>query len=520
MWAMLTFFHFMEVLCVMTTEMSYMISPIAGAIIGYFTNWLAIKMLFKPHKEKRIFGMHVPFTPGLIPKEKTKLAKSMGKAIAENLLTEEAIVKALQAPEMKENFKKIFSNGKTTFLNTDLRLGEGLSNLFQKEEQEIFEIIEKGFTYFIDYIFEKEEMKQTVISFLWEKTEHFLSIPMKAFPLETLLKKNGVSASSISSYLSQNEDIKKIIKEQLFIFYMDLEKDERKLSEIFAPQTQEVLKEIVAQKSPDAIGFLLELAELPEISSALAPLIKMSIIQVVGKFGAFFVDENKVYKRILEAGKEYLEDEENKKELGLFAVIFLERILDNTVKKISQDAESVFIENVEKLISYLLAEKTLENLLERLKLLYQSKEDKKMGEILHLKTDILKELFFDWIKKYIDEFSSNIAGYLKEKLFVWEKTLFDKKINELLNKISPEFWKNIEEQIFTAGEKLVVKAAPSCIQALNISQIVEKQIHALDMEYSEKLVSEIAKKELNAITIIGGVLGFVIGCIPVLLELL
>lgn len=520
MWAVLTFFYFKEVLYVMNMELSYIINPIAGAIIGYFTNWLAIKMLFKPHKEKKIFGIHVPFTPGLIPKEKIKLAKSLGKAISENLLTDEAIIKALQAPEMKENFKKIISNGKEVFLHTDLTLGESLSNLFRREEKEIFGTIEKGFHNLIEYIFEKEKIKQTIISFIWEKIECFLLTPVKCFPIETILKKNEVSIYSISNYLSENEDIRKILKEQLFIAYGNLENDERKLSEIFALQTQETLKEIVSQKSPDMIKFLLELAEFPEISSALAPLIKVSIIQVVGKFGAHFVDENKVYKKILEAGREYLQEEENKKEIGLFAIIFLERILDNTVKNISKEAESVFEQNMEKLICYILDKKTLENLFGRLKVLYESKGNEKIGDILHLKIDTVKVMFFDWAREHMDEFAQSIANYLKEKFYILEKNLLDEKLNKLFCKISPDIWKNIEEKVFAIGENLVIKAAPSCIEALNISQIVEKQICALDMEYSEKLVSEIAQKELNAITIIGGVLGFVIGCIPVLLQLL
>ena len=46
----------------------YLISALVGAVIGYITNWLAIKMLFKPHNEKRVFGIRIPFTQGIIPK--------------------------------------------------------------------------------------------------------------------------------------------------------------------------------------------------------------------------------------------------------------------------------------------------------------------------------------------------------------------------------------------------------------------------------------------------------------------
>ncbi|CCQ97618.1 hypothetical protein CULT_680005 [[Clostridium] ultunense Esp] len=46
--------------------MKFIIPILLGATIGYITNWIAIKMLFRPHYEKKIFNIHVPFTPGLI----------------------------------------------------------------------------------------------------------------------------------------------------------------------------------------------------------------------------------------------------------------------------------------------------------------------------------------------------------------------------------------------------------------------------------------------------------------------
>ena len=45
----------------------HIILPIAlCAAIGYGTNYIAIKMLFRPRKEIRIGSCRVPFTPGVI----------------------------------------------------------------------------------------------------------------------------------------------------------------------------------------------------------------------------------------------------------------------------------------------------------------------------------------------------------------------------------------------------------------------------------------------------------------------
>lgn len=76
--------------------------PIIGAIIGYCTNYIAVKMLFYPRKEIRVFGHVLPFTPGAIPKGKPRLAKAVGNVVANTLLTEEDIKEKVFSTELQE----------------------------------------------------------------------------------------------------------------------------------------------------------------------------------------------------------------------------------------------------------------------------------------------------------------------------------------------------------------------------------------------------------------------------------
>ncbi|MCB6993970.1 DUF445 family protein [bacterium 210820-DFI.6.37] len=77
--------------------------PLIGAVIGYFTNYIAVKMLFKPHHPIRIGGCRLPFTPGLIPKRKDELAGAIGGAVSDVLLTKEDLTKALPSGPIKES---------------------------------------------------------------------------------------------------------------------------------------------------------------------------------------------------------------------------------------------------------------------------------------------------------------------------------------------------------------------------------------------------------------------------------
>lgn len=84
----------------MNIETSYIIAPLLGGVIGYITNDIAIRMLFRPHKAKYIMGLHVPFTPGIIPKEKGRIADAIGGVISENLMNKDVLERYLLSDDM------------------------------------------------------------------------------------------------------------------------------------------------------------------------------------------------------------------------------------------------------------------------------------------------------------------------------------------------------------------------------------------------------------------------------------
>ena len=79
---------------------SYILAPLVGGIIGYVTNDIAIRMLFRPHTAKHIMGWRVPFTPGIIPKEKGRIAEAVGTVISDNLMSQEVLEKYLLSDNM------------------------------------------------------------------------------------------------------------------------------------------------------------------------------------------------------------------------------------------------------------------------------------------------------------------------------------------------------------------------------------------------------------------------------------
>ncbi|NPA13000.1 MAG: DUF445 family protein [Aquificae bacterium] len=89
----------------MDNLLQLLVFVLIGAFIGYITNYLAIKMLFRPYTEKRIFGVKVPFTPGLIPKQREEIASSIARTVKHHLFSEERIKQLFEKGGYREKVK-------------------------------------------------------------------------------------------------------------------------------------------------------------------------------------------------------------------------------------------------------------------------------------------------------------------------------------------------------------------------------------------------------------------------------
>lgn len=81
-------------------------APLLGGIIGYITNDLAIRMLFRPRKAMYIGKLHIPFTPGLIPSQKSRIAASIGNVISSQLLNEETLRQTILSDETIDTLRE------------------------------------------------------------------------------------------------------------------------------------------------------------------------------------------------------------------------------------------------------------------------------------------------------------------------------------------------------------------------------------------------------------------------------
>jgi len=88
--------------------------PFIGAIIGWLTNYIAIKMLFHPRNEVRLFFIPVQ---GVFPKRQNALARKLGQIVSEELVSAQDVTAHLKEKATSEAVLK----------HIGLRLEEGIS---------------------------------------------------------------------------------------------------------------------------------------------------------------------------------------------------------------------------------------------------------------------------------------------------------------------------------------------------------------------------------------------------------
>ena len=125
--------------------------PLISAFIGWFTNWIAIKMLFHPREPRNFLGMTIQ---GIFPKRQQQFAEKLGKLVSQELLSFTDISDKLTSPENLNRLAPYIEEHIDHFLRVKLKetmpmismfIGDKtiaqLKTVFLEELQQLFPVI-------------------------------------------------------------------------------------------------------------------------------------------------------------------------------------------------------------------------------------------------------------------------------------------------------------------------------------------------------------------------------------------
>ncbi|MDU1475742.1 MAG: DUF445 family protein [Clostridium perfringens] len=492
----------------------YIIGALIGAVIGYITNWLAIKMLFRPREAKYIFGMKLPFTPGLIPKEKSRIANKVGETVGTHLLNSDSLSKALKDDKIKAKFNEVAKEKINQVINSNSTLEESLKNTLGENYYALKGNMIDNIAKTILESIQEEEFKNKVKFYIVDSIKERLNKnPEKIIDFINSNKFREVIINTL-----EEEKTRDIIGKALLKEVKTLGKEDLTIEEVIPENIKPYIEEYVKSQKDTLVDIIKNLLRDDEISHKIKSAINDNIPSIV----SMFLSGDVIYGKLVSLVDKSLSEEENKEYICDAALAFVH---ESMKKKVSDVINTVGEEKLEvisdalgdKISKKLNTEENIDSIISKLNCKISS---------FNSYEEIIKVLFNDYENILIDNIDSMISQIVNNNQLSGEiskiiEKVFDKFLQNSLNDICYNK-QNLENSIMSILDNLyndfVENKSAKVLEIVDISSIVEEQINAFEVDYAEEIIIGIANKELKAITWLGALLGGILGILSPLLS--
>ncbi|MDU5881073.1 MAG: DUF445 family protein [Clostridium perfringens] len=492
----------------------YIIGALIGAVIGYITNWLAIKMLFRPREAKYIFGMKLPFTPGLIPKEKSRIANKVGETVGTHLLNSDSLSKALKDDKIKAKFNEVAKEKINQVINSNSTLEESLKNTLGENYYALKGNMINNITNTILESIQEEEFKNKVKFYIVDSIKERLNKePEKIIDFINSNKFREVIINTLGE-----EKTRDIIGKALLKEVKTLGKEDLTIEEVIPENIKPYIEEYVKSQKDTLVDIIKNLLRDNEVSHKIKSAINDNIPSIV----SMFLSGDVIYGKLVSLVDKSLSEEENKEYICDAALAFVH---ESMKKKVSDVINTVGEEKLEvisdalgdKISKKINTEENIDSIISKLNCKISS---------FNSYEEIIKVLFNDYENILIDNIDSMISQIINNNQLSGEiskiiEKVFDKFLQNSLNDICYNK-QNLENSIMSILDNLyndfVENKSAKVLEIVDISSIVEEQINAFEVDYAEEIIIGIANKELKAITWLGALLGGILGILSPLLS--
>ncbi|MBU3201601.1 DUF445 family protein [Clostridium estertheticum] len=502
--------------------MKFIIGSLVGAIIGYITNWLAIKMLFRPHKEIRIFNIKVPFTPGLIPKEKSRIARSVGESIGQHLLTKETIIKSLCSEEMDHQLDTWVQGKVSTMKNSNATLESELKDILGDEycniTQSTISNVSKSLTNYINDV----EVRGGIAKYVYAQIMSELKAKPQAICESELYNSIKNKVLNLVIEYKDSQDFYKGIQNMLKAKVAELVVLDKKIEDVIPGEITNNLKVYVYGKRYNIAMEIKKMIKEEKNSKKLRQIVDETISTKLSPMIAMFISKDSVFEKVVIGIDEYLDNVENHNDIALIINDIIDKLLKNSISSVIFDLPKEGIDNVIEPLINLFTTKIVDQ--ELILSTFEKLESKfnsyiSVAELLE-KTGIeYKNVIEGLIKSRINSIIENEStkSKINEIVGVMINRLLNTEMKSIFKGEGDKVTQSVSKVVKTVYNKFIENKAPEVIEVLDIAKIVEEKINEFDVAFSERIILEIASKELNAITWLGALLGAIMGLLSPIL---
>ena len=497
---------------------------------GYAGAWIAVRMLFRPRSPVKLLGITI-FPQGMIPRHRDKLANAIGKAVGEELVSQETILQELTGNDfLRKKVQKVIDAYTDELLELEHpSLIESLPKNVREPLLDAISALQRKLAEHIRNILKSEESLEAIRSFVTRRVDEVLGQRVSSVvddqTFESIIDflegriRNAIEATSFDAA------IRDFINDHLD----DLIKRETPLRRMFTDDAVALIKEKAAEQIDPAIHQLTELAAAEKTRNQIGALIKHEVhdyYENLPFIKKIFVSRENLLQDVDDLVNESLPKRIEETLRGEFfaeeARAFINTSIDNALArplpdmlgKIAPDqlarlkeqvASSVIAlmrsdQTVKGISSYL--RETLEKLRPHsidaiLQLLYSESEEKLKNMLSRGLLDVISR-----------EETSNI---INEMLAAQIDRMLSMPIGKLSDHIPEQKIREASSSLTSAIVAATSAKLPEAIAEFNVAGLVRDKIEGYPAEKLEALVMSVAKEHLRKIELFGALFGLIIG---------
>lgn len=521
---------------------TFVLPPVLGAIIGYVTNAIAIRMLFRPLREKRVLGLRVPLTPGIIPRQRSQLAESIGRMVSQRLLTEEVIRGQIESERFREGLTDRVSRLSGTIIAAPGDEIDSAERSFVSDgerevlQDKLFELI----GVLLERFLESERLEQLVRSIVRQAMEGIGSVTLgEAFQnrekalggARTLIE--GILEGPVADAIS---DIADRWAEQQTA-------RNTSLGHFISDDMIRDLEALLDAAYNPAFDYLVDWLRQPDVRDEMAYRGRIILREVLDRLNIFqrlLVSAGQYERQLRERMPEIVEDfieninrtgrlPQNRRRIVHGIGSALRRLqslgVADAQETLNFDLRASSKSIINRVFVALESETVQEGIVRSLDDLFDRYEDKPIGEILTGVTGLREDQIVDRIMSTYKEWLNRpgASRALSDRIVVIVRGYLEESRaggSEPLLTLEHEQKETLDRFLSDRIVSMVSARVPELVATFNVHQLVVDRINNLDVENVEKLLLMVIAKHLKWINLFGAILGATIGAIQIVLNLI
>jgi uncharacterized membrane protein YheB (UPF0754 family) len=508
-----------------------------ATVHGYAGAWLAVRMLFRPRKPFKVFGITL-FPQGMIPRHRDRLANAIGKAVGEELVSQETIMEELLGKDfLRRKIRGVVESYTNEIIAREYpSLIEALPSNLRAPVLDAVASLQLKVGRHIEDVLKSDESLDTIRRFVTRRVDEFLSKRVSEVIDDAAFEKIvGFLDDRIESAVNSpalEEKVRDFIGRRVD----DLANAETPLGSMFTEDAIELLKEKANEQIAPMAHHLTEIAAAERTRNQIGALIKKEVHEYyegLPFFKKIFVSRDNLLgevddlvneslpKRIEETLKGDFFAGEARNFINTSIDDALARPLPDLVGTIAPEQLERFKRQILKSVLSLLRSEQMTSsisgyLRETLERMRPHSIDAVMQTLYAESEEKLKIMLSKGLLSIIsgDETSQIINAALNKQV----EKLLAAPIGRLSDNISEEKLKAASESLSDAIIEAIREKLPEAIKEFDVGGVVREKIHNYPVEKLESLVMSVAKEHLRTIELFGAFFGLVIGVVQALLS--